>query len=123
MIRRPPRSTRTDTLVPYTTLFRSDQRWQRDLHRRMQQHGLGEKLEYDHSDAKAADMRIGQHGEQLVAVPMRRAACVGQIGEAIELERAGDRKSVGEGKSVSVRVALGGRRILNKTKINQAKEI
>src|SRR3546814_11702293 len=26
MIRRPPRSTRTDTLVPYTTLFRSKQR-------------------------------------------------------------------------------------------------
>src|SRR3546814_2301619 len=25
MIRRPPRSTRTDTLVPYTTLFRSTQ--------------------------------------------------------------------------------------------------
>src|SRR3546814_11946968 len=44
MIRRPPRSTRTDTLFPYTTLFRSDggelwlsdargvpQRWQFDL--------------------------------------------------------------------------------------------
>src|SRR3546814_16347199 len=35
MIRRPPRSTRTDTLFPYTTLFRShdrieggEQRWQ-----------------------------------------------------------------------------------------------
>src|SRR3546814_6621193 len=26
MIRRPPRSTRTDTLVPYTTLFRSPDR-------------------------------------------------------------------------------------------------
>src|SRR3546814_21003741 len=26
MIRRPPRSTRTDTLFPFTTLFRSDQR-------------------------------------------------------------------------------------------------
>src|SRR3546814_11055033 len=26
MIRRPPRSTRTDTLFPYTTLFRSTQR-------------------------------------------------------------------------------------------------
>src|SRR3546814_12237938 len=26
MIRRPPRSTRTDTLLPYTTLFRSDAR-------------------------------------------------------------------------------------------------
>src|SRR3546814_12463572 len=25
MIRRPPRATRTDTLVPYTTLFRSDE--------------------------------------------------------------------------------------------------
>src|SRR3546814_4488605 len=30
MIRRPPRSTRTDTLFPYTTLFRSHQ-LQRDL--------------------------------------------------------------------------------------------
>src|SRR3546814_8499862 len=29
MIRRPPRSTRTDTLFPYTTLFRSDARYQR----------------------------------------------------------------------------------------------
>src|SRR3546814_12775217 len=28
MIRRPPRSTRTDTLFPYTTLFRSPQRLQ-----------------------------------------------------------------------------------------------
>src|SRR3546814_16023351 len=39
MIRRPPRSTRTDTLCPYTTLFRShigqpDQR--RQLHRTIQ---------------------------------------------------------------------------------------
>src|SRR3546814_9479845 len=29
MIRRPPRSTRTDTLFPYTTLFRSQRRSQR----------------------------------------------------------------------------------------------
>src|SRR3546814_20108532 len=29
MIRRPPRSTRTDTLFPYTTLFRSRRRHQR----------------------------------------------------------------------------------------------
>src|SRR3546814_3366726 len=27
MLRRPPRSTRTDTLFPYTTLFRSTRRW------------------------------------------------------------------------------------------------
>src|SRR3546814_2345476 len=35
MIRRPPRSTRTDTLFPYTTLFRStgktDERWPQRL--------------------------------------------------------------------------------------------
>src|SRR3546814_4299253 len=30
MIRRPPRSTRTDTLFPYTTLFRSGQAGSRD---------------------------------------------------------------------------------------------
>src|SRR3546814_17270839 len=29
MIRRPPRSTRTDTLFPYTTLFRSARPWRR----------------------------------------------------------------------------------------------
>src|SRR3546814_6767599 len=36
MIRRPPRSTRTDTLFPYTTLFRSqDPRW-RDFSNKVQ---------------------------------------------------------------------------------------
>src|SRR3546814_15626994 len=37
MIRRPPRSTRTDTLFPYTTLFRSDE----GLGRARQLGGLG----------------------------------------------------------------------------------
>src|SRR3546814_17390800 len=32
MIRRPPRSTRTDTLFPYTTLFRSIAEWKQRLH-------------------------------------------------------------------------------------------
>src|SRR3546814_2784766 len=31
MIRRPPRSTRTDTLFPYTTLFRSSRHWNNAL--------------------------------------------------------------------------------------------
>src|SRR3546814_5071110 len=39
MIRRPPRSTRTDTLFPYTTLFRSEDRRQR-LAAREPRHGL-----------------------------------------------------------------------------------
>src|SRR3546814_5164476 len=33
MIRRPPRSTRTDTLFPYTTLFRAELRLQRAVER------------------------------------------------------------------------------------------
>src|SRR3546814_1816796 len=39
MIRRPPRSTRTDTLFPYTTLFRSS----REPHHQLVQRQAGEK--------------------------------------------------------------------------------
>src|SRR3546814_13670442 len=39
MIRRPPRSTRTDTLFPYTTLFRSAGRVDRLLVRSVEKHG------------------------------------------------------------------------------------
>src|SRR3546814_5871372 len=39
MIRRPPRSTRTDTLFPYTTLFRS-KRWARPLGTSERQRGV-----------------------------------------------------------------------------------
>src|SRR3546814_10762100 len=71
MIRRPPRSTRTDTLFPYTTLFRSPLealqplRRQRDLR---QQHerlpargdGLGDRLERseEHTSELQSLMRI-----------------------------------------------------------------
>src|SRR3546814_4132065 len=40
MIRRPPRSTRTDTLFPYTTLFRS-QVLDLQAHARLRQRGAG----------------------------------------------------------------------------------
>src|SRR3546814_10556878 len=53
MIRRPPRSTRTDTLFPYTTLFRS--------HRRPQYRGIGEKRQGSRRDRLAQD--IGHHGK------------------------------------------------------------
>src|SRR3546814_4695499 len=45
MIRRPPRSTRTDTLFPYTTLFRSG--WQ-----------VGKTVSFDAFDAKAAALTL-----------------------------------------------------------------
>src|SRR3546814_5512140 len=38
MIRRPPRSTRTDTLFPYTTLFRSDPRRLREAVEPVREH-------------------------------------------------------------------------------------
>src|SRR3546814_6594485 len=41
MIRRPPRSTRTDTLFPYTTLFRSDCSTETDAHSRGSSNGQG----------------------------------------------------------------------------------
>src|SRR3546814_4868733 len=73
MIRRPPRSTRTDTLVPYTTLFRSRLTWKLD------KQGftliapylkvLGEegrlagdfliRLHFDHSQEDYMDLRVG----------------------------------------------------------------
>src|SRR3546814_4468577 len=57
MIRRPPRSTRTDTRFPYTTLFRSHGDGARRLegvHR--QHHGPGGKR----SDTARADRRCGE---------------------------------------------------------------
>src|SRR3546814_5450871 len=44
MIRRPPRSTRTDTLFPYTTLFRSPAPARRDGGRRHRAHAGGARL-------------------------------------------------------------------------------
>src|SRR3546814_2004653 len=47
MIRRPPRSTRTDTLFPYTTLFRSDANfWGRLLAARIYFSGLVDEIDY-----------------------------------------------------------------------------
>src|SRR3546814_3012012 len=47
MIRRPPRSTRTDTLFPYTTLFRSTER-----------HAIGDPLEFLGDVSRRLGIRI-----------------------------------------------------------------
>src|SRR3546814_2962150 len=44
MIRRPPRSTRTDTLFPYTTLFRADVQLLIQLHHVILGAGLGNRV-------------------------------------------------------------------------------
>src|SRR3546814_12725573 len=60
MIRRPPRSTRTDTLVPYTTLFRSRHR----MRRFPLVHALGTAL-IDGALAVAHDDMIVRHAHRL----------------------------------------------------------
>src|SRR3546814_12950810 len=55
MIRRPPRSTRTDTLFPYTTLFRS---WRSAAWRRHRRRDRARPL--DRSDALCRAARPGQ---------------------------------------------------------------
>src|SRR3546814_21123166 len=114
MIRRPPRTTRTDTLFPYTTLFRSP----RSAPRRR---SAGAEL-FGTANLRSGDQpprpRTGGGGKH------RRTCGAGQDRQGAENRLSGsghrsnqrDRKRVVEGKSVSVSVDSGGRRILKKKK-------
>src|SRR3546814_15366489 len=119
MIRRPPRSTRTDTLFPYTALFRS-------LPFTFAQHGdhhgdgLGDGVGV-RTDAAAGD----RHGGELEARPqlgevrLRGASLVGlvapgqavapaEIGEAeVGVERLQHRQGLAN-EALALDVALGG---------------
>src|SRR3546814_4039258 len=64
MRRRPPRSTRTDTLFPYTTLFRSSDLENMDMRGHMDDNPLvavfrGDQLERSDDDALGWDLRAG----------------------------------------------------------------
>src|SRR3546814_11798441 len=66
MIRRPPRSTRTDTLFPYTTLFRSGQERHAARRRSARRHAdfrhhRGEVGRY----LRAPDLRSEEHTSEL----------------------------------------------------------
>src|SRR3546814_14893339 len=113
MIRRPPRSTRTDTLFPYTTLFRS----------------LGVTRGGFYHNCKDRDEffeQIIRHWEETCRFlpdappPAKPAEAIEwfdlAIDRLIESDGYEDRKSVVSGKSVSVRVDLGGRRIIKQKK-------
>src|SRR3546814_15354411 len=129
MIRRPPRSTLTDTLFPYTTLFRS-------VFANIQ--GLGIRVAIGHEPGRGT---VASHPETARIVDddqigastfneLRADACastrgddrpaiIDRLTETVPhfLFRIGiDRKSVVYGKSVSVRVTLGGVRLLQKKK-------
>src|SRR3546814_4531122 len=81
MIRRPPRPTRTDTLFPYTTLFRSGRGWDTgdsaDLrvwrtHRKLSR--AKSSLLGSECDAAATSVRGTRSPADLHAVPVRRSA-------------------------------------------------
>src|SRR3546814_13303277 len=104
MIRRPPRSTRTDTLFPYTTLFRSDQPDQTSV-ASTTPIPAAVSVSRERRNPAAANNWSNSRGER--SRPLVIASML-------------DRKSGVQGKSVSVRVDHGGRRIIKKK--NKKKE-
>src|SRR3546814_17510008 len=123
MIRRPPRSTRTDTLFPYTTLFRSAAARMRPLLSAEGEDGAAPGLEAvlggDADPERVVALRLQRDAQAVrhaaVRVLVRQAEHPDPALEAAGLQDE-DRQSVGEGKRVSVRVDLGGRRIDKKKK-------
>src|SRR3546814_3043990 len=60
MIRRPPRSTRTDTLLPYTTLFRSIvSHWGQGLSRRIPPETVFNRATFAESALLECPLRVG----------------------------------------------------------------
>src|SRR3546814_19674886 len=84
MIRRPPRSTRTDTLFPYTTLFRSAAAAPGEIGKRVERGGriaetrdqlaIGDRPDPGRAEeAKPRDMRCVSHARGRRAARCRRA--------------------------------------------------
>src|SRR3546814_18204811 len=109
MIRRPPRSTRTDTLFPYTTLFRSRGTAVRKAGpwRRGARPSEGRRTGVRDHQRPAQGPQEGRQVEgegQGVTIYLQCHPRAGGVHE-----HKSDRKSIVSGKSVSVRVDLGGR--------------
>src|SRR3546814_3830338 len=77
MIRRPPRSTRTDTLFPYTTLFRSQQQKppQQQQQGAQQQQTTEAKKEEPSSNVEVSFSRSEEHTSELQSL-MRNSYAV-----------------------------------------------
>src|SRR3546814_18919625 len=119
MIRRPPRSTRTDTLFPYTTLFRSRglHLLSRTNHSSARRHRLEDFVaQIEVVEERRGCMHAGNPEDGVAEGgvdfhdQLTRSMCLRDLGGDVE----SDRKSVVEGRSLSVRVAIGGRRIIKK---------
>src|SRR3546814_4292374 len=84
MLRRPPRSTRTVTLFPYTTLFRSLRLEDRPL--------LDMRLE-ERTDRAAADLRLAGIADALQLLAHGPAVDIGAAERVIEVERSEEHTS------------------------------
>src|SRR3546814_14947826 len=95
MIRRPPRSTRTDTLFPYTPLFRSQPRLRHGRvvqHARLERGAVLVKGDQHLPTAGGEGVVIENHvGSSRLSSPMARAAPFPPICHAFVAKR--DRKS------------------------------
>src|SRR3546814_12759212 len=136
MIRRPPRSTRTDPLFPYTTLFRSDRTFEDRLLARPDPvlhlrpdaaadgaEGANGLLEFDLALFLIGGPLRGLDDHAAVEPVERGDADGGDAGALQEIaprhpsaSRRVDRKRVVEGTSGSVGLDPGGRRIIKKNK-------
>src|SRR3546814_14938580 len=130
MSRRPPRPLRTDTLCPYTTLFRSkrETRSRRDRRRcgvraqlclavapPRQAHRVRSAVKTNTRSLSAPAAGSERPSATALFIRGRRGGVQPQrMGYGQTRLAVRDRKSVGEGKSVSVRLDLGGRRIITK---------
>src|SRR3546814_19300071 len=140
MIRPPPRSTRTDTLFPYTTLFRSpDARriaWSSARHVRQQDRSLRRQRECDArsrrrtGNGEAQPSRDRHHR----SAPQRAALCLASQYHEGQIQAAGakdacrftrrcspERRRAVSGTSVEVGVVIGGRRNRKKKKNTRQK--
>src|SRR3546814_13178299 len=135
MMLQPPRSTRTDTLLPYTTLFRSAKNGfasgrspapdPLDDRQRLAVDGGRRRAARHESPQSAppAERQRLQLSRPARRHPSRTRASISDrnAGSGQPRRRRADRKSVVSGKSGSVRVDLGGRQIIKKKKRQKKK--
>src|SRR3546814_18276021 len=111
MIRRPPISTRPDTLFPYTTLFRSPPARARGAGGPCPRADgaiaalLSIQAQGSGTDGETSARQDNSRQAPRIQAPRIQTPCI---------QARPARKSVVSGKSVSVRVDLGGRRIIKK---------
>src|SRR3546814_17379978 len=108
MNRRPPRSTRTDTLFPYTTLFRPGRagrawllrKWRRSCRRSCLVRGHHEAVpEIDHGDLRRERGDLGI-GEVLGTAPLHGAL----VGAAVKIDKG---LGPGQRRLIALAKALG----------------